>query len=211
MWGYPLLSYVQVMSESGQSQWASRTTEESKESAMTESKSCLFDCKVWSTVELEVDTALFWLDLWSISLIWGNVLGRKRRMYLFSLIYAESASSHLELRLWIWLHLWYATGYLGKRECIQNPKMGHEMKTDGKIRTELLSDMNAKNNTFGKLRKKTRCGLCEVLNCIIGIFPENNPGKKKKKKTHLVCQNSGMILYMKEKTSHMRIGWSLQK
>lgn len=79
------------------------------------------------------------------------------------------------------------------------------MKTDGKIRTELLSDMNAKNNTFGKLRKKTRCGLCEVLNCIIGIFPENNPGKKKKK-TPLVCQNSGMILYMKEKTSHMRIG-----
>jgi len=52
------------------------------------------------------------------------------------------------------------------------------MKTDGKIRTELLSDMNAKNNTFGKLRKKTRCGLCEVLNCIIGIFPANSLEKK---------------------------------
>lgn len=94
------------------------------------------------------------------------------------------------------------TGYLGKREYIQNPEMGQKMKTDGKIRTELLSDMNAKNNTFGKLRKKTRCGLCEVLNCIIGIFPANSPEKK----THMVCQNSGMILYMKEKTSHTRIG-----
>lgn len=51
------------------------------------------------------------------------------------------------------------------------PKMGQKMKTDGKISTELLSDMNAKNNTFGKFRKKIRFGLCAVLNCIIGFFP----------------------------------------
>lgn len=60
----------------------------------------------------------------------------------------------------------------GEKGAHFKPKMGQKMKTDWKVRTELLSDTNAKNKTSVKFRKKkTRFGLCAVLNCIIGLFP----------------------------------------